>query len=106
MNDKNYCPRCGNYNVINYMDTFECPRCGLEFLNDSLQKFEPENILSIQEITAFLKIIKDPEAHCLLEVKRLKMPILFFSFKSKSQSLISLLLLTLLALLPFFSLYI
>ena len=104
MNDKNYCPRCGNHSVINYMDTFECPRCRLEFLNDSLRNFEPENILSIQEITAFLKIIKDPETDFLSEVKGLKMSILFFFFKTKFQSLISLLLVLLLVLFPIFSL--
>ena len=100
----NYCPRCGNCNVINYVDTFECPICSLEFLNDSLQNFAPENILSIQEIMAFLKIIRAPEASCFSEISGLKVMILSFFFKNKSQSLLSFFLLILLALFPIFSL--
>ena len=82
MKDTNCCPRCGNCNVINYIDSFECPICNLEFLNDSLQNFEPDNILSIQEIMAFLKIIEAPETRYISEFEGLKVSILFF-FKNQ-----------------------
>ncbi len=104
MNETNYCPRCGNCNVINYVDTFECPRCNLEFLSSSLQNFEPENVLSIQEIMAFLKIIKNPEGYCFTEYSGVKMGILSLLFKTRSESVISLLLLAFMVLLPIFSL--
>lgn len=102
MSETNYCPRCGNCNVINYIDAFECPRCKLEFLNESLQNFEPENILSIQEIMAFLKIIKDPKDFNS-EYTGLKVGFVSLLYVTKSQSAISLLLLAFLFLLPIFS---
>jgi len=103
MSEMNYCPRCGNCNVINYIDSFECPRCNLEFLNVSLRNFEPENILSIQEIMNFIKIIKDQEDNSFSENTGLKVGLLSLLFKTKSQSVISLLLLAFLVLLPIFS---
>ena len=103
MNKTNCCPRCGGTNLIDYIDISECSRCNLEFLNSSLRNYEPENILSIQEIMAFLKIIKNSEDYSFTEYTGRKVGFLSLLFKTKSQSVISLLLLAFLVFLPIFS---
>jgi ribosomal protein S27AE len=44
-----HCPRCKNKNVIAYKDTFDCPKCKLEFDKKDLDLFDDEDIMSIEE---------------------------------------------------------
>ena len=57
------CPNCGNteFKDNNYEDSVTCIKCKLEFMNYSLWSADPENALSVQEMTAFLDAIIPPE---------------------------------------------
>jgi len=57
------CPNCGNteFKDNNYEDSVTCIKCKLEFMNYSLRSTDPENALSVQEMTAFLDAIIPPE---------------------------------------------
>jgi hypothetical protein len=53
-----YCPRCKNTEIIEYDETFDCPKCKLEFYKRSLSEFDDEDILSIEELSGFKDGIK------------------------------------------------
>ena len=53
------CPRCNGNIIIDYEETFECLICNLEFDKVSFKLIEKDNILSIEEKSAFLDIFKD-----------------------------------------------
>jgi uncharacterized paraquat-inducible protein A len=54
-----YCPRCKTMKLIRFTDTAECPRCKLEFFIKDLDRFEPDQILSVQEKAEFINTFKD-----------------------------------------------
>ena len=58
--DPLHCPRCGNRQIILYEDTFECPKCKLEFyIKDLEQSDDDDQILSIEEMKNFYDIVKE-----------------------------------------------
>ncbi|MFX1276978.1 MAG: hypothetical protein ACFFBP_06820 [Promethearchaeota archaeon] len=45
-----YCPRCKNTEgLIEYDESFDCPKCRLEFSKKDLVELEDQDILSIEE---------------------------------------------------------
>ena len=54
-----FCPRCGNLDIIDYDDTFDCPKCMLEFNKEDFDIVEDKsNVLSIQEKMAFIEVLE------------------------------------------------
>ncbi|MFX1277099.1 MAG: hypothetical protein ACFFBP_19410 [Promethearchaeota archaeon] len=56
--DLYHCPRCGNNNIINYDDTFDCPNCNLEFNKSDFKFYADDEILSIEEKRRFSASLK------------------------------------------------
>jgi DNA-directed RNA polymerase subunit RPC12/RpoP len=53
---KYHCPRCGNKILLEYVDSFDCAVCGLEFeKQDCVQQDVDSEILSVEEKMAFIK---------------------------------------------------
>ena len=57
MKKKYHCPRCHNDKIIDYEDTFECPKCRLEFEKRDFELFDEDQILSIEEKLKLTKIL-------------------------------------------------
>ncbi|TFG01391.1 MAG: hypothetical protein EU539_14100 [Promethearchaeota archaeon] len=57
MKKKYRCPRCHNDEIINYGDTFECPKCRLEFEKRDFKLFDEDQILSIEEKLKLTKVL-------------------------------------------------
>jgi len=53
-----HCPRCGNIKLIVYTETFDCPICNKEFEIRDLERFDDDQILSIDEKKGFYDDIK------------------------------------------------
>ena len=57
MAKKIYCPRCGNKNIIEYSNSFDCPKCILEFDKKDFESIEDKSaVLSIEEKLSFMKV--------------------------------------------------
>jgi len=54
-----HCPRCKNEDIIEYGETFDCPKCVLEFEKKDFELFDDEDILSIQEKMRIIKSLQD-----------------------------------------------
>lgn len=119
MKETEYSPRCRNREVVNsnYDNIFACPRCNLDFMTDSLQDFEPDDVLSVQEMTAFFNVIKTSTQNSFSQrrLKRLKvltreklgdkkvaLSLRLFFYRILKQKLVYLLLITILLVLPIF----
>jgi rubredoxin len=60
--DRYYCPRCGNKNIIEYEETFDCPICELEFDKKDFKLIEDKSsILSLQEKSGIAKVLKEDD---------------------------------------------
>jgi len=60
MEIKFYCPRCGNKNIIEYINSFDCPTCSLEFDKKDFELIEDKSaILSIKEKLSFTKVFEN-----------------------------------------------
>ncbi len=47
---KNYhCPRCGNKEIVDYGDSFDCPVCRREFRKADCDRFDDDEVLSDEE---------------------------------------------------------
>ena len=46
---KYHCPRCGNEDIVDYTDSFDCPFCKLEFEKRDCDELEDSQILAIEE---------------------------------------------------------
>ncbi len=46
---KYHCPRCGNEDIVDYTDSFDCPSCGFEFDKKDCDELEDSQILSVEE---------------------------------------------------------
>jgi len=46
---KYHCPRCGNEDIVNYTDSFDCPTCKLEFEKKDCDELEDSQILAVEE---------------------------------------------------------
>lgn len=58
MTKKTYhCPRCGNKEIIEYSDSFDCPLCSLEFEKQDCDELEDANILAVQEKLGIIKAL-------------------------------------------------
>ena len=55
---KFHCPRCKNDKIIDYGESFDCPICRLEFEKKDFDKYDEENILSVEEKMDLVKAIK------------------------------------------------
>ena len=54
-----YCPHCGNQNIVNNDDSFECSECRLEFDKKDFHEIEDKsNILSIEEKLGISQVLK------------------------------------------------
>ncbi len=59
--EKFKCPKCGNVDVIDYDDSFECPKCNLEFEKEDFKNNGEDgldSIMSVKEMLAFLSAFK------------------------------------------------
>ena len=56
---KFHCPRCKNDKIIDYGESFDCPICRLEFEKKDFDKYDEENILSVEEKMDLVKAIKE-----------------------------------------------
>ncbi len=50
---KYHCPRCGETNIYEHNNTFDCFKCNLEFDKEDCDNYDDEDILSIEEKLAF-----------------------------------------------------
>ncbi|TFG20506.1 MAG: hypothetical protein EU529_14765 [Promethearchaeota archaeon] len=56
MSEKKYhCPRCGNEEIADYTDSFDCPSCNLEFDKKDCDELEESQILSVEEKLGIIK---------------------------------------------------
>jgi len=53
-----HCPYCGNIQIIDYGETFECPICQMEFDKVDIEKINDEIIFSINDIIKIIGILK------------------------------------------------
>ena len=56
---KFHCPRCKNEKIIDYGESFDCPICRLEFEKKDFDKYDEENILSVEEKMDLVKAITE-----------------------------------------------
>ena len=54
-----YCPRCNSTNIIEYDKSFDCPLCGQEFEKVDFERFDVDDILSVEEKRVFVKALID-----------------------------------------------
>jgi len=52
------CPRCKNEDIIEYIETFDCPICFLEFEKKDFELYDESDILSIKEKMAIIKALE------------------------------------------------
>ena len=58
MTDKKYhCPKCGNKDIVEYTESFDCPSCKLEFDKKDCDELEDSQILAIEEKLGVIKAI-------------------------------------------------
>ena len=55
------CPRCKNENIIDCETDIYCPSCKLDFPKASLDGFDEDEILAIQELDGFRGSINKDE---------------------------------------------
>jgi len=48
------CPACDSKDIIEYDEIIECPKCNLEFFIEGLGEIDPENQLSIKELSGIV----------------------------------------------------
>ena len=54
---KYYCPRCGNEKIVDYGETFDCPKCKQRFEKEDFNSgLDDDEILSVEEKLEFSKI--------------------------------------------------
>ncbi|TFG21517.1 MAG: hypothetical protein EU529_13370 [Promethearchaeota archaeon] len=46
---KYHCPRCGNKDIVDYTESFDCPSCKLEFEKKDCDELEESQILAVEE---------------------------------------------------------
>ncbi|TFF90252.1 MAG: hypothetical protein EU548_03960 [Promethearchaeota archaeon] len=46
---KYHCPRCGNEDIVDYTESFDCPSCKLEFEKKDCDELEDSQILAVEE---------------------------------------------------------
>ena len=54
---KYHCPRCGNEDVVNYTNSFDCPSCRLEFDKQDCDELEDSQILAVKEKLGFIEAL-------------------------------------------------
>lgn len=52
---KYHCPRCGNEDIVEYTDSFDCPSCEREFEKKDCDELENSQILSVEEKMRIIK---------------------------------------------------
>ena len=52
-----HCPRCGNKNIVEYSESFDCPVCRLEFEKKDCDELDDENVLAIEEKLSFVRVM-------------------------------------------------
>ena len=54
---KYHCPRCGNEDIVDYTDSFDCPSCELEFEKKDCDELEDSQILAVEEKLGVIEAI-------------------------------------------------
>ena len=55
-----YCPRCGNTEIIDYGDSFDCPICLREFEKKDFDTIEDKSkILSVEEKLGIIRELRN-----------------------------------------------